>query len=62
MDQTGVGEYIMEDGKFELTKDGANKNLPSRGNHDDKVWALALGIYAGREEAFEVRRGEDFKW
>ncbi|MGP3702824.1 MAG: terminase large subunit domain-containing protein [Candidatus Bathyarchaeota archaeon] len=111
IDQTGVGEYILEDmrnsgipgvqgviltmprkqeilgflkqqmqnknlkipydaellaelnnEKFELAKDGSIKFYHPEGSHDDRVWSLALAIYATREEKLEVTTAEQWKW
>lgn len=111
IDQTGVGEYILEDmrnsgipgvqgviltmprkqeilgflkqqmqnknlkipydaellaelnnEKFELAKDGSIKFYHPEGSHDDRVWSLALAIYATREEKLEVTTADQWKW
>ena len=105
IDQTGVGEYVVEDAlnvglpaegvvltvktkeqimtylktvmargmlrypydrmllhelnveKFELSKSGYITFTHPEGTHDDRLWALALAVYASRKPGFAVTRG-----
>ncbi|RLI24832.1 hypothetical protein DRO57_05690, partial [Candidatus Bathyarchaeota archaeon] len=105
IDQTGVGEYVVEDAlnvglpaegvvltvktkeqimtylktvmargmlrypydrmllhelnveKFELSKSGYITFTHPEGTHDDRLWALALAVYASRKPGFAVTKG-----
>jgi phage FluMu gp28-like protein len=46
-DNEVIAEINLE--KFELTKDGHIKFSHPEGTHDDRLWAIALAVYASRE-------------
>ena len=47
-----IAEINLE--KFELTKDGHIKFSHPEGTHDDRLWAVALAVYASRESEAPV--------
>jgi len=47
-----IAEINLE--KFELTKDGQIKFSHPEGTHDDRLWAIALAVYASRESETPV--------
>ena len=55
-----IAEINIE--KFELSKDGSIKFYHPEGTHDDRLWSLALAVFATRGFEFEVRTVKDFKW
>jgi len=48
--------------KFELSKDGNIKFYHPEGSHDDKVWSLALAVYATRKANFEAKIAKNWRW
>jgi phage FluMu gp28-like protein len=51
-DEEIIAEINLE--KFELTKDGNIKFSHPEGTHDDRLWAIALAVYASRESEAPV--------
>jgi len=47
-----IAEINLE--KFELTKDGNIKFSHPEGTHDDRLWAIALAVFASRESEAPV--------
>jgi len=48
--------------RFELTKSGQVQFSHPDGTHDDRLWALALAVFATREPAFPKLTRPHAKW
>lgn len=48
--------------RFELTKSGQVQFSHPDGTHDDRLWALALAVFATREPMFPKRTRPHAKW